>query len=33
MKKLDLVRDHCLVGRSIVDVERIDIWIDAELTL
>jgi hypothetical protein len=32
VKKLDLVRDHCLVGRSIVDVEMIDAWIDAKLT-
>jgi hypothetical protein len=32
MKKLDLIRDHCLVGRSIVDVEMIDTRIDAELT-
>jgi hypothetical protein len=32
VKKLDLVRDHCLVGRSVVDVEMIDTWIDAELT-
>jgi hypothetical protein len=32
VKKFDLVRDHCLVGRSIVDVEMIDAWIDAELT-
>ena len=32
MKKLDLIRDHCLVGRSIVDVEMIDTWIDAQLT-
>ena len=31
-KKLDLVRDHCLVGRPVVDVEMIDTWIDAELT-
>jgi len=33
MKKLDLICDHCLMGRSIVDVEMIDAWIDAELTL
>jgi len=31
-KKLDLIRDHCLVGTSIVDVEMIDTWIVAELT-
>ena len=31
-KKLDLIRDHCLVGRPIVDVEVIDTWIDPELT-
>jgi hypothetical protein len=31
MKKLDLIRDHCLVGRSIVDVEMIGTRIDAEL--
>ena len=33
MKKLDLIRDHCLVGRAVVDVEVIDTGIDAELTL
>jgi hypothetical protein len=32
MKKLDLIRDHCLVGRSIVDVEIIDTGIDPQLT-
>ena len=32
MKKLDLIRDHCLVGRPVVDVEMIDTWIDAEFT-
>ena len=32
MKKFDLIRDHRLVGRPVVDVEMIDTWIDAELT-
>jgi hypothetical protein len=32
MKKLDLVSDHCLVGRPVADVEVIDAWIDADLT-
>ena len=32
VKKLDLIRDHCLVGRPVVDVEMADAWIDAELT-
>jgi hypothetical protein len=32
VKKLDLIRDHCLVGRPVVDVEMIDTWIDAEFT-
>ena len=31
-KKLDLIRDHCLVGWPVVDVEVIDTWIDAEFT-
>ena len=32
MEKFDLIRDHCLVGRPVVDVEMADAWIDAELT-
>ena len=32
MKKLDLVGDHGLVRWSVIDVEMIDAWIDAELT-
>jgi hypothetical protein len=32
MQKLDLICDHCLVGPSIVDVDMIDTWIEAELT-
>jgi len=32
VKKLDLIRDHGLVGRPVVDVEMIDTWIDAEFT-
>ena len=32
MEKLDLIRDHCLVGRPVVDVEMIDTRIDAEFT-
>jgi hypothetical protein len=32
VKKLDLIGDHCLVGRPVVDVEVIDTWIDAEFT-
>ena len=32
MEKLDLIRDHCLVGRPVVDVEMIDARIDAEFT-
>jgi hypothetical protein len=31
-KKLDFVCDHGLMGWSVVDVEMIDTWIDAEFT-
>jgi hypothetical protein len=31
MEKFDLIRNHCLVGRPVVDVEMADAWIDAEL--
>src|SRR5262249_17499725 len=32
MKKLDLVGDHRLMGRPVVDVEMIDTWVNADLT-
>ena len=32
MEKFELIRDHCLVGRSIVAVKTTDTWIDAQLT-
>ena len=32
VKKFDLIGDHSLMGRPVIDVEMIDPWIDAKLT-
>lgn len=33
MKKFDLVGDHCLMWRTVANVEMVDTWIDARIRL